>query len=174
MRHSRNALLSAASVVLPLSGLATARADWETPPSYTMPGVPTSPRDGTVTAVADNTNQANVYGPAVTFGRSTGGSYAGIGTTVTSATTAVLGTVTPMYGTGRPYFGSSAWLRAGLVSGNTSVSMEWRTATQQELYGTSVGTTANPGPMPDSGPWNTLGSDVLHLTGITATGSLNA
>ena len=152
----------------------SASAQWTNPPAYNMPGTPASARAGTVAAIADNTNQANVYGPAVTFGRAAGGSYAGIGTTVTGATTAVVGTVTPIYGTGRPYFGSSAWLRAGLVSGGTTVSMEWRTATQAEFYGTSVGTTDNPGPMPDSGPWNTLGSDVLHLSGIAATGLLNA
>ncbi|MFM7810039.1 MAG: hypothetical protein ACKPEA_19250 [Planctomycetota bacterium] len=170
-----NAFVVSTAPVLALGLFAgSASAQWTNPPAYTMPGAPTSPRAGTVAAIADNTNQANVYGPAVTFGRSAGGSYAGIGTTVTSATTAVQGTVTPIYGTGRPYFGSSAWLRAGLVSGNATVSMEWRTATQQEFYGTSVGTTANPGPMPDSGPWNTLGSDVLHLSGISATGSLNA
>ena len=115
-----------------------------------------------------------MYGTAVTFGRAAGASYAGIGTTVLGATTAVQGTVTPIIGTGRPYFGSSAWLRAGQASGGTTVSMEWRTALQSEFYGSSVGTTANPGPMPDSGPWNTLGSDVLHLTGIAATGSLDA
>lgn len=160
---------------LTLGALATsASAQWTTPPSYTMPGAPSSAREGTVAAVADNTNQANVFGTAVTFGRTSGASYAGIGTTVLSATTAVQGTVTPVGGTGLPYFGTSAWLRAGLVSANTTVSMEWRTALQSELYGTSVGTTANPGPMPDSGPWNTLGSDVLHLSGIAATGSMNA
>lgn len=151
-----------------------ASAQWTVPPAYTMPGAPTSVRAGTVAAIADNTNQANVYGTAVTFGRAAGASYAGIGTTVLGATTAVQGTVTPIIGTGRPYFGSSAWLRAGQASAGTTVSMEWRTAVQSELYGSSVGTTANPGPMPDSGPWNTLGSDVLHLTGIAATGSLDA
>ena len=152
----------------------SASAQWTNPPAYTMPGTPTSARDGTGAATADNTNQANVYGTAVTFARTSGASYSGIGTTVLSATTAVQGTVTPVYGTGRPYFGSSAWLRAGQASSDTTVSMEWRTATQQELYGSSVGTTSNPGPMPDSGPWNTLGSDVLHLTGIAATGTMSA
>lgn len=171
---------SSAFAVCPATTLAmglfagSASAQWANPPAYNMPGTPTSARAGTVAAIADNTNQASVYGPAVTFGRSSGASYAGIGTTVLSATTAVQGTVTPVYGTGRPYFGSSAWLRAGQASSGTTVSMEWRTATQQEFFGTSVGTTDNPGPMPDSGPWNTLGSDVLHLSGIAATGSLNA
>jgi len=151
-----------------------ASAQWTVPPAYTMPGAPTSVRAGTVAAIADNTNQANVYGTAVTFGRAAGASYAGIGTTVLGATTAVQGTVTPIIGTGRPYFGSSAWLRAGQASGGTTVSMEWRTALQSEFYGSSVGTTANPGPMPDSGPWNTLGSDVLKISGMAATGAIDS
>jgi hypothetical protein len=107
----------------------------------------------------------------VNFARSIGASYGGIGTTVMGTTTAVAGTTTPVIGTGRPYFGSSAWIRAGKASGATSVSMEWRTATQGELYGSSAD---NPGPLPDSGPWNTLGSDVLHLSGIAPTGSLDS
>lgn len=162
------------AAVLSAAFSGSALAQWTNPPAYTLPGTPSTPRAGTVAAVADNTNQENVFGTAVTFGRTGGSSYAGIGTTVMGATTAVQGTVTPIIGSGRPYFGSSAWLRAGQASGSTTVSMEWRTATQGELYGSSVGTTANPGPMPDSGPWNTLGSDVLHLSGIAATGALNA
>lgn len=170
MRPIRNSAIATAT--LALSVAATASADWETPPPYTMPGAPTSPRAGTVAAVADNTNQANVYGPAVTFGRSAGASYAGIGTTVTGATTAVVGTTTPIAGTGRPYFGSSAWLRAGKASSASTVSMEWRTAVAGELYGTS--TSGPGGDLPDSGPWNTLGSDVLHLSGLGATGSMDS
>ena len=114
-RTSPRFLRSAVPVLILGASASTAMADYEVPPPYTMPGAPTTPRSGTVAAVADNTNQSNVYGTAVTFARSAGGSYAGIGTTVTSATTAVVGTVTPVYGTGRPYFGSSAWLRAGLA-----------------------------------------------------------
>ena len=167
-----SSLLTAAAGLVVIAGAASAQ--YTTPPAYTMPGAPTTARAGTLAAIADNTNQADVYGPAVTFGRAAGASYAGIGTTVLGATTAVQGTTTPLPGTGLPYFGSSAWIRAGLASSTTTVSMSWRTATQAEYYGSSVGTTANPGPMPDSGPWNTLGSDVLHLSGIAATGSLDA
>ena len=71
----------------------SASAQWTNPPAYTMPAAPTSARAGTVAAIADNTNQASVYGPAVTFGRASGASYAGIGTTVLSATTAVQGKI---------------------------------------------------------------------------------
>ncbi|NBX25453.1 MAG: hypothetical protein EBQ99_05315, partial [Planctomycetes bacterium] len=60
------------------------------------------------------------------------------------------------------------------ASADTTVSMQWRTATQFETYGSSVGTTSSPGPMPDSGPWNTLGSDVLKISGISATGAMDA
>lgn len=172
MSSSPSALLVAASAAGFVTGLASAQ--YTNPPAYNMPGTPTVARAGTLAATADNTNQADAYGAAVTFARAAGASYSGIGTTVLSATTAVQGTTTPVFGTGRPYFGSSAWLRAGQASSSTTVSMEWRTALQSELYGSSVGTTANPGPMPDSGPWNTLGSDVLHLSGIAATGPLNA
>mgnify|MGYP003331858883 CR=1 FL=1 len=119
MRIQTLSALVALPSVLALGG--NARADWEVPPPYTMPGAPTTPRAGTVAAVADNTNQANVYGPAVTFARAAGASYAGIGTTVTGATTAVVGTTTPIVGTGRPYFGSSAWLRAGKASSSATV-----------------------------------------------------
>jgi hypothetical protein len=170
MRHQLAVLHGATCAVLALNGHALAE-DWTVPPPYTFRAPPTTPRDGTVAATADNTNQATVYGPAVSFARSIGASYGGIGTTVMGTTTAVAGTTTPVIGTGRPYFGSSAWIRAGKASGATSVSMEWRTATQGELYGSSAD---NPGPLPDSGPWNTLGSDVLHLSGIAPTGSLDS
>ena len=163
-------LHGATCAILALSSQVLA-GDWTTPPPYTFPGAPSSPRAGTVAATADNTNREDVYGPAATFARSIGGSYSGIGTTVTGATTAVVGTTTPISGTGRPYFGSSAWLRAGKASAATNVSMEWRAATQGELYGSSAD---NPGPLPDSGPWNTLGSDVLHLSGIAATGPIDS
>jgi hypothetical protein len=53
--------------------------------------------------------------------------------------------------------------------------MQWRTATQYELYGSSTSVEQpGGGPLPDSGPWNTLGSDVLKITGIAATGSLDS
>jgi len=158
-----------------LAGAAQAQGQWDVPPPYTLPTPPTVVRDGTVSAIADNSNQALVYGPGITFGRSLGASYAGIGTTV-MGTTLTPGTVTttPILGSARPQFGSSAWIRAGAASSATTVSMAWRTALQTELYGSSVGTTTNPGPMPDSGPWNTLGSDVLKISGIAATGGMDA
>lgn len=158
-----------------LAGAAQAQGQWDVPPPYTLPTAPTVARTGTSGAIADNSNQATVYGPTVTFARSLGASYAGIGTTVLG-TTLPPGTslVTPIIGSARPQFGSSAWIRAGAASSATTVSMEWRTALQTELYGSSVGTTANPGPMPDSGPWNTLGSDVLKISGISATGAMDA
>jgi hypothetical protein len=94
-----------------------------------------------------------------------------LGTTLTPGT----GTTTPIVGTARPQFGSSAWIRAGQASASTTVSMQWRTATQYELYGTSTSPEMpGGGPLPDSGPWNTLGSDVLKISGIAATGSLDA
>ena len=158
-----------------LGGAAQAQGQWDVPPPYTLPTPPSQVRDGTVSAIADNSNQANVYGPAVTFNRALGASYAGIGTTV-MGTTLTPGTsiTTPILGSARPAFGSSAWIRAGAASSATTVSMEWRTALQTELYGSSVGTTSNPGPMPDSGPWNTLGSDVLKISGISATGAMDS
>jgi hypothetical protein len=110
----------ATCAILAVSSQALA-GDWTTPPPYTFPGAPSTPRAGTVAATANNTNQENAFGPAVTFARSIGGSYSGIGTTVTGATTAVVGTTTPILGTGRPYFGSSAWLRAGKASATTTV-----------------------------------------------------
>lgn len=168
-----------------LTALATAHAAsaglpaWDPstpPPPYVMPTAPTVARAGTVGAIADNSNSMTAYGPAVTFARSTGASYAGIGTTVIGTTLQVgTATTTPILGTARPQFGSSAWIRAGQASSATTVSMQWRTATQAELYGSSTSVEQpGGGPLPDSGPWNTLGSDVLKITGIAATGSLDA
>jgi hypothetical protein len=154
-------------------------ADWDpstVPPPYTLPTAPTVARAGTVAAIADNSNQANVFGTAVTWGRLSGSSYAGIGSTVLGTTlTPGANTTTPILGSARPQFGSSAWIRAGQASSATTVSMQWRTATQFELYGssTSVEQPAG-GPLPDSGPWNTLASDVLKISGIAATGSLDS
>ena len=173
MHNPRIAVLSAASAALSLSGVSY--ADWETPPPYTLPTPPSQERAGTVAAIADNSNQENVYGSAVTFYRAAGAGYSGIGTTVMGTTlTPGTTTTTPIIGTARPRFGSSAWIRAGMASSSTTVSMRWRTATEGELYGSSVGTTDNPGPMHDSGPWSTLGSDVLKISGIATTGSLDA
>lgn len=156
---------------------ATAFGQWDggPPPPYTLPGAPTVARFGTLSATADNSNQMNVYGPAVGFARNSGASYAGIGTTVLNTTlTPGTNTTTPILGTARPQFGSSAWIRAGQASASTTVNMEWRTATQFETYGSSTSIDMpGGGPMPDSGPWNTLGSDVLKLSGITSTGSLS-
>jgi hypothetical protein len=146
------------------------------PPPYVLPTAPTVARDGTVSAIADNSNSLSTYGPAVTFGRTSGASYSGIGTTVLGTTLTVgTTTTTPIIGSARPQFGSSAWIRAGQASSDTTVSMQWRTATQYELYGSSTSVEQQPdgGPLPDSGPWNTLGSDVLKITGIAATGSLD-
>ena len=166
---------SVAGLLLSLPLATTAQADWEVPPPYTLPTPPSVERIGTLGAIADNSNQMNVFGSGVTFYRSNGASLAGIGTTVMGTTlTPGTSTTTPILGSARPRFGSSAWIRAGVSSSETTVSMQWRTATQFELYGSSVGTEANPGPMPDSGPWNTLGSDVLKLSGIAATGALDA
>ena len=146
------------------------------PPPYTLPTAPTVARTGTVGAIADNSNSLTSYGPAVTFARTAGSSYAGIGTTVLGTTLTVgTSTTTPIAGTARPQFGSSAWIRAGQASSNTTVSMQWRTATQYELYGSSTSVDQpGGGPLPDSGPWNTLGSDVLKITGIAATGAVDS
>jgi hypothetical protein len=153
---------------------ASANAQWEVPPAYTLPTAPTVARAGTVGAIADNSNSLTAYGPAQTFYRATGSSYSGMGTTVLGTTLTVgTSTTTPILGSARPQFGSSAWIRAGKASADSTVSMQWRTATQFETYGSSVGTEANPGPMPDSAPWNTLASDVVKITGIAATGSLD-
>jgi len=154
-------------------------ADWDPstpPPPYTLPAPPAVARAGTVSAIADNSNQANVFGEAVTWGRSAGSSYAGIGSTVLGTTlTPGTNTTTPITGTARPQFGSSAWIRAGQASSATTVSMQWRTATQFEFYGSSTSVEQpGGGPLPDSGPWNTLGSDVLKISGIAATGSLDS
>lgn len=174
-RQHATVLPAAATASMALALTGTALADWETPPPYTLPTPPSQVRAGTLAAIADNSNQENVYGPAITFYRASGAGYAGIGTTVMGTTLAPgTTTTTPITGTARPRFGSSAWIRAGAASSDTTVSMRWRTATQGELYGSSVGTTENPGPMPDSGPWNTLGSDVLKISGIASTGGLDA
>ena len=154
---------------------ASASAQWEVPPAYTLPNAPTVARAGTIGAIADNSNSLTAYGPATTFFRASGSGYAGIGTTVLGTTLTVgTTTTTPILGSARPQFGSSAWIRAGKASADSTVSMQWRTATQFETYGSSVGTTSSPGPMPDSGPWNTLGSDVLKISGISATGAMDA
>jgi len=172
----RSSAICAAST-LALSSLASGGWDPSTPPPpYVLPTTPTVARAGTVGAIADNSNQMNVYGPAETWGRAAGSSYAGIGTTVLGTTlTPGTNTTTPITGTARPQFGSSAWIRAGQASASTNVNMQWRTATQYELYGTSTSVEMpGGGPLPDSGPWNTLGSDVLKISGIAATGGLDA
>ena len=171
--HALTAVAASAAMTLP--GLAA----WDPatqPPPYTLPTAPTVARAGTLSAIADNSNKSNVFGPAVTWSRAAGSSYAGIGTTVLGTTlTPGTNTTTPILGTARPQFGSSAWIRAGQASASTTVSMQWRTATQYELYGSSTSVEMpGGGPLPDSGPWNTLGSDVLKISGIAATGSLDA
>ena len=171
--HALTAVAASATMTLP--GLAA----WDPatqPPPYTLPTAPTVARAGTLSAIADNSNQSNVFGPAVTWSRAAGSSYAGIGTTVLGTTlTPGTNTTTPILGTARPQFGSSAWIRAGQASASTTVSMQWRTATQYELYGSSTSVEMpGGGPLPDSGPWNTLGSDVVKISGIAATGSLDA
>jgi hypothetical protein len=171
--HALTAVAASATMTLP--GLAA----WDPatqPPPYTLPTAPTVARAGTLSAIANNSNQSNVFGPAVTWSRAAGSSYAGIGTTVLGTTlTPGTSTTTPILGTARPQFGSSAWIRAGQASASTTVSMQWRTATQYELYGSSTSVEMpGGGPLPDSGPWNTLGSDVVKISGIAATGSLDA
>ena len=171
--HALTAVAASATMTLP--GLAA----WDPatqPPPYTLPTAPTVARAGTLSAIANNSNQSNVFGPAVTWSRTAGSSYAGIGTTVLGTTlTPGTSTTTPILGTARPQFGSSAWIRAGQASASTTVSMQWRTATQYELYGSSTSVEMpGGGPLPDSGPWNTLGSDVVKISGIAATGSLDA
>lgn len=171
--HALTAVAASATMTLP--GLAA----WDPatqPPPYTLPTAPTVARAGTLSAIADNSNQSNVFGPAVTWSRAAGSSYSGIGTTVLGTTlTPGTNTTTPILGSARPQFGSSAWIRAGQASASTTVSMQWRTATQYELYGSSTSLEMpGGGPMPDSGPWSTLGSDVLKISGIAATGSLDA
>ena len=170
--HAISSVALSAAMTLP------AIAAWDPstpPPPYTLPTPPTVARAGTVAATADNSNQSNVFGTAVTFLRAQGASYSGIGTTVLGTTlTPGASTTTPSLGSARRQFGTSAWIRAGRASADTTVSMQWRTATQYELYGSSTSVEMpGGGPMPDSGPWNTLGSDVLKISGIAATGSLN-
>jgi MYXO-CTERM domain-containing protein len=176
-RSTNPGICSLLSPALALGVTAMASAGWDggPPPPYTLPLAPTVARFGTLSAIADNSNQMNVYGPAVGFSRGTGVSYAGIGTTVLGTTlTPGTSTTTPILGSARPQFGSSAWIRAGQASASTTVNMAWRTATQFETYGSSTSIDMpGGGPMPDSGPWNTLGSDVLELSGIAATGSLD-
>lgn len=174
---SRAAALAALTTLGVGAGAAGGTWDPSTPPPpYTLPTPPSAVRDGTIAATADNSNQLNVFGPAVTFGRGAGASYSGIGTTVMGTTlTPGTSTTTPILGTARPRFGSSAWIRAGQASSATTVSMQWRTATQFELYGSSTSVDMQGGgPLPDSGPWNTLGSDVLKLSGIASTGPMDA
>jgi hypothetical protein len=115
-----------------------------------------APATASVTGVAaDNSNNINAFGaPNITY-RATGSGYAGIATQVTSGNTVG----------GNSWFGTTAWLRGGLVSGNTNVSMQWRTATTAERFGTSTVP-----PMADSAGYNSLSSDVLQLTGIAQTG----
>jgi hypothetical protein len=173
---SMNTVLSFA---LAASATGVTCADWDPstlPPPYTLPAPPTVARAGTVAAIADNSNQANVFGTPVTWERASGSSYGGIGSTVLGTTLAVgSSTTTPIVGAARPQFGSSAWIRAGQASSATTVSMQWRTATQFEFYGSSTSAEQpGGGPLPDSGPWNTLGSDVLKISGIAATGSLDS
>lgn len=117
-----------------------------------------APASASVTPVnADNSNNINAFGaPNVTY-RAAGTSYAGIATQVTGGNTVG----------GNSWFGTTAWLRGGLVSGNTNVSMQWRTATTAERMGTSTVP-----PMADSPGYNSLSSDVLQLTGIAQTGAV--
>lgn len=115
-----------------------------------------------VAATADNSNNATSFGTAVQFIVGAGTSYAGIATQVTGGT---LG-VPP----GNTWAGTTAWIKGGVNSSGSSatVSMSWRTATSAERFGTSTVP-----PMPDSPGYNSLSSDVLNLTGITATGSVD-
>lgn len=171
--HAISSVALSAAMTLP------AIAAWDPstpPPPYTLPTPPTVARAGTVAATADNSNQSNVFGTAVTFLRAQGASYSGIGTTVLGTTlTPGASTTTPSLGSARRQFGTSAWIRAGRASADTTVSMQWRTATQYELYGSSTSVEMpGGGPMPDSGPWNTLGSDVLKISGIAATGTVDS
>ncbi len=163
--------------ILAIAALAlTASAHAQTPPPYTMPNPPAFARAGTVGAIADNSNQLNVVGPAVTFGRTAGSSYAGIATTVVDTTLPYPGSrTTPIYGSPRPRMGSSAYLRNGAASVTTNVSMQWRTAIQDELYGTSTAAEfGGTGPMPDSAGWATLASDVLQISGMGPTGPVDS
>ena len=128
------------------------------------------PADASVTGIlANNSNNASAFSnlsdavgnAPVTFFRGTGTSYAGIATKVTGGTLAV----GPNPGQGNTWFGSTAWLRGGVSSSNTTITMAWRTATTAERIGTSTVP-----PMPDSAGYNSLSGDVLQLTGIASTG----
>lgn len=147
------------------------------PPPYVLPTAPTVARPGTVAAIADNSNNMNAYGPAVTWevNNDVFSNYS-IGTTVLDTTLAVgSATTTPITGTARPRFGSSAWIRAGYAPSGSTISMQWRTASEAEFYGSSASVDMpGGGPLPDSGPWNTLGSDVLKISGMAATGAIDS
>lgn len=162
----------------PVSALAGVEWDPSTPPPpYVLPTAPTVARPGTVAAIADNSNNMNAYGPPVTWEVNNDffSNYS-IGSTVLG-TTLVVGsnTTTPITGTARPQFGSSAWIRAGYAPSGSTISMQWRTATEAEFYGSSASVDMpGGGPLPDSGPWNTLGSDVLKISGMAATGAIDS
>jgi len=128
------------------------------------------PADASVTGIlANNSNNASAFSNVadapgnapVSFFRANGSSYDGIATKVTGGTLAV----GPNPGQGNTWYGSTAWLRGGLASSNTSVVMSWRTATTAERFGTSTVP-----PMPDSAGYNSVSGDVLSLTGIGSTG----
>lgn len=169
-------VIGVAISVAPVSAL----ADWDPstpPPPYVLPTAPTVARPGTVAAIADNSNNMNAYGPAVTWevNNDVFSNYS-IGTTVLDTTLAVgSATTTPITGTARPRFGSSAWIRAGYAPSGSTISMQWRTASEAEFYGSSASVDMpGGGPLPDSGPWNTLGSDVLKISGMAATGAIDS
>jgi len=122
------------------------------------PASPLDPFGLTVTpvsAIADNSNNINAFGVAYTTFVGAGTSYAGIATQVTGGNTP----------SGNSWDGTTAWLWGGAASSNTNVSMQWRTATTAERFGTSTVP-----PMADSPGYNSLSSDVLQLTGIAQTG----
>lgn len=106
-------------------------------------------------AIADNSNNINAFGQPYLFYVANGSSYAGIATQVTGGNTVG----------GNSWFGTTAWLRGGVSTANTNVSMQWRTATTAERLGTSTVP-----PMADSPGYNSMSSDVLQLTGIAQTG----
>jgi hypothetical protein len=120
-------------------------------------GLAASASASVTTVIADNSNNINAFGaPNITW-VTAGSTYAGIATQVNGVNTVG----------GNSWFGTTAWLRGGLVTGNTNVSMQWRTATTAERFGTSTVP-----PMADSPGWNSLSSDVLQLTGIAQTGAV--
>ena len=107
------------------------------------------------TKTTDPANSA----PATTFGVAAGYSYSGISTTVTATTGAE----------GGPMLGSVATILAGsnsgnFTGGNATVSMAWRTRTQQETSIQEGGTPTSP-PLPHA--YSPLISDVLNLTGMS-------